>query len=101
MNRQIWRMDAQHELDGAMTYFWHSEAAADREANWLRGRGWHCDVYPETVDEVTLLRLMARPWPVAPLAQLLILAGGSSEDAIAKARADLTAIQQRTDRTPR
>lgn len=100
---KLWRVDAQHEADGAVTYFWYSEVVANREAERLRACGWEVDVYQDacegTPEATSFRRLMARPWPVAPLAQLLELAGPSGT-ALDKARADLAAIQQRTERTP-
>jgi hypothetical protein len=102
MSRQVWRVDAQHELDGALSYIWHSESTAHTFAKTLAGYGWECDVYQEVTDssaeEADIVRLTARPWPVAPLAELLKLAGGRA-DAIQKAQADLAAIQERKQAT--
>lgn len=73
------RLDAQHATsDGAMTRFFDRHDEATKFARVLTVWGWHCDVYPQLVQQALSIpqrdKLLALPWPVVPTAELVRMA---------------------------
>lgn len=63
---KLWRLDAQHELDGAFSELFGTPQMARNRALNLAYTGWLVDVYEVEVGEiswVTRSRLCAQPWP--------------------------------------
>ena len=48
---RIWKLEAIHDLDGALSRFFKGERDANQLATLMHGLGWFCDVYDEDVPE--------------------------------------------------
>jgi hypothetical protein len=74
---QLWRIDAQHERDGALTLLRSSLWEAEVQASLLSVCGWFTDIVPvETpaFGERMVHCLTHCTWPVAPLREIIELA---------------------------
>lgn len=86
----LYRLDAEHELNGSLARFYQLEIAAHTAARSLEATGWCCDVYAVdlAITPQTAQRLKSGTWPNAAEEQLLLLAA----DPATMAKVDLDRI---------